>query len=754
MPDAVPGAPIAALEVRVLDGPNLYFPRPSIKVTLDLPGPMAAEESVLTALGRAVTLPRMRVGAPGSLQRHRFLARLCASVTRQVGRASGVRLGVRGRTLNEPGAVVIAFPWRNRDRALALGEALAPLLVDLVSDPGAGPDRIEELGARLREIPKGPRPTVLRPRVPVASITGTNGKTTTTRLLAHIGMTAGLRTGWSSTDGVLVQGEWVERGDYSGPAGARAVLTAPGVELGILETARGGMLLRGMGVAANDVSVVTNVSADHLGTQGVDTLDQLAEVKAIVTTVTKPEGWVVLNGDDPRVRAMAATATGRPWIFSLDPDSPALREALVRGGRGITVLGGDVVVLRRQTDPERLVRVRDIPLTLAGLSEINVANALAATAAALGLGLPREAVIEGLRTFEPDVAHNPGRMNVFTLPVTETEARPAGDVTVVIDLAHNEAGLEALLDVATGLAAPGARVHLGLGGVGDRSDEILTGLGAVAGRRADRVLITHKQHYLRGRTVENLEARFTEGLASVGVVPAGSAPTELAGLEELVDGARPGDVVTLMCHAERAEVWAWLESQHAVADTPKALRRKVTLARGEYEHDERIAALRELLDPAARLAETEELLALDPADPRLLFEAALASAVADDAPAARDRYERSLGAGLADPYRRDALTGLALSPDPAGPGAGAEVTTPDPLADLETEHPESATAAVLRALRTRGSEGADAALAGLLAHVVEHVGPDDAPYRDELAALLWTAGAGQGAADPGGRSGD
>ena len=132
-------------------------------------------------------------------------------------------------------------------------------------------------------------------------------------------MTAGLLTAWSSTDGVVVMGEHGRPGDYSGPAGARAVLETPGLELGLLETARGGMLLKGMGVTTNDVSVVTNVSADHLGLQGIDTLDQLAEVKAIVTTVTKREGWVVLNGEDPRVWAMRFGIKAKPWAFTARP---------------------------------------------------------------------------------------------------------------------------------------------------------------------------------------------------------------------------------------------------------------------------------------------------------------------------------------------------------------------------------------------------------------------------------------------------
>ena len=167
------------------------------------------------------------------------------------------------------------------------------------------------------------RPIARRPHVPVVAVTGTNGKTTTSRMVARMGRCAGLVVGWSSTDGVYVDGELVEPGDYSGPSGAGRVLDDPRVQLAVTETARGGILLRGLGVAHNDVSVVTNVSADHLGQQGVDTVDQLAEVKAVITRVTRPRGWVVLNGDDPRTFAMRLGRRARGSACS--PATPTRR---------------------------------------------------------------------------------------------------------------------------------------------------------------------------------------------------------------------------------------------------------------------------------------------------------------------------------------------------------------------------------------------------------------------------------------------
>jgi cyanophycin synthetase len=342
------------------------------------------------------------------------------------------------------------------------------------------------------------------------------------------------------------------------------------VQLAVTETARGGILLKGIGVTSNNVSVFTNVSADHLGLQGIDTLDQLAEVKSVVCRITRRDGWVVLNGDDPRVLATRTSIKARPWVFSRDPDSPAIREVISDGGRATTVIDGWLCVLLPDADPDPLVEVVDVPMTLAGLSRFNVENALGAASAALAVGLPRAAVVEGLRSFRPDPAHNPGRMNFFS----------RGELSVVVDLAHNEAGLEALLEIMNGVRRPGARLLLGLGAVGDRQDEVVSAMGELGARDADVVVIAHKAGYLRGRTTEELDDVFRQGAARVGVDEVPSYPTEVAGLEALVARAAPGDVVGLMCHEDRQGVYGWLAAQGFTADTPEALRDKVRAAAG------------------------------------------------------------------------------------------------------------------------------------------------------------------------------
>ena len=562
--------PSSLLELRVLEGPNLYFPRAAIKLTLDVSGLVDASEDTARRFSTRIGLKNARPGAPGSGFRSRFALRAVGRLVRAVAQESGTsRLGVRVRATSDPHQVVVAFPWKHRTRAQEMGRAVADVL-DAV--PGADIEAAVSTAAeRVAAAEAGPAPTTIVPHVPVVAVTGTNGKTTTSRMVAHIGRTHGLHVGWSNTDGIYVDGVMVEDGDYSGPSGAGRVLAHPGVELAVTETARGGILLKGIGLVRNDVSVVTNVTADHLGLQGIDTVDQLAEVKAVVPRITRRSGWAVLNADDPRVYAMRTVIKAKPWVFSRDVDSPGVRDTLNDGGRATVVIDGWVSVLRPNADPDPMVELLDVPMTLAGLSRFNVENTLAAASAALAIGVPRDVVIEGLRTFRPDAEHNPGRMNFFSLP---------GDVSVVMDLAHNEAGLEAMVEIMNGVRAPGQRILLGLGVVGDRTDELIEKLGEIAARDSDVVAIGHKEKYLRGRTTDELEALMRAGAERVGVTGVPAYPTEVAVLSALVGQALPGDVVGLMCHAERQECYDWIAEHGDVPDSSETLAQKVRRAAG------------------------------------------------------------------------------------------------------------------------------------------------------------------------------
>ena len=549
------------VELRVLGGPNVYFTRPAVKLVLDVGGLLDADAVMLSALGRHVSATLARPGAPGSDSRWKYVARLAAGLTRAIAAGSGAaRVQVVALPGPEPGQVVVAYPWRHRGRAEALGRAVAAGMAQL---PGEDLGRVVTDAARVvREADAGPPPATPSPQIPVVAVTGTNGKTTTTRLIAHIGRCAGQVVGWSSTDGVVIDGVTVAEGDWSGPGGAGQVLADPRVELAVLETARGGILLRGLGTTHNDVAVVTNVSADHLGLYGVHTLDQLADVKATVVRVTRPTGWVVLNADDPRVRRMRLLTRARPWLFSLDPDSPYLAEVTDAGGRGITVLDGHIAVLDKGLEPDPLVPVADVPLTLAGLSRVHLANALAGAAGALAVGLDREHVLAGLRSFVPDPALNPGRMNLYDV----------GGVVVIVDAAHNEDSLSALLDVAAGLLPPGQALRTVLGGAGDRPSTALHAMGALAAHRSAQVAVVETERYRRGRLPGEMTAVFRGGAVEAGAADVPAFDSELAAVADLVPRAAPGDVVAVMCFAERPAVTGWLTDQGARVLTPDDVR--------------------------------------------------------------------------------------------------------------------------------------------------------------------------------------
>jgi cyanophycin synthetase len=563
-------------ELRVLDGPNLYFTRPAVKLTLAVPHLVTMSEAraarVADRAGATTASGAPRPGPPGSQRRQRFVARLAAHLTRRLAEATDTHLAVRARPGPKPDLVVVAYPWRRRSAAEAFGREVSRLVNETLPSRRSIDRAVVEAAARLAIAEPGPAPAVPEPDIPVVAITGTNGKTTTVRLLAHLVRTAGGFVAYSSTDGVYFQGRLVEEGDYSGFGGAGKALAQPGVEVAVLETARGGILLRGIGTAHNDVAVVTNVSADHLGLHGIDTLDQLAEVKSTILRVTKPEGWDVLNADDPRVLAMRRVARGRTWLFSLDSDHPALRSVLNEGGRAITVIDGAIAVLERRHDPHPLIALEDVPVTLAGISRNNVQNAMAAAAAALGIGLPEAAVVKGLRGFVPDPETNPGRANVF-----ELERR-----VVVVDYAHNEAGMQGLVEVARGLRAPGREVWLAYAAAGDRSDEIIHGMGYIAARGADHVAVSQLIGYLRGRGAGDLVERLRAGAVDGGKAPEDvrDFPDEMHSLRWMLTESEPGDVVAVTALGQRPEIFALLKDRGGTRVGPSRIRQLVRRARG------------------------------------------------------------------------------------------------------------------------------------------------------------------------------
>ena len=562
---------MTVVELRVLDGPNLYFTKPAIKLTLRVvPWLALAEERAQLLTRRTGFRPVAAPGAPNGDQRRRYVARFAVHVARLLADATATHLAIRGRPGPGSEEIVIAFVWRRQRAAEAFARELAPLLELCLDGRRSLEGAIAAAADRLDRTEPGPAPTVLRPSIPIIAVTGTNGKTTTVRLIAQLARTAGHHVAYTTTDGVYRDDELVEEGDYSGFSGAARALGQPGIDLAVLETARGGILLRGMGTDHNDVAVVTNVTEDHLDQYGIRTLDQLAEVKATITRITQPAGWDVLNADDPRVLAMRRLATGRPWLFSLDADHPAIRTTLAEGGRAISVLDGALVVMTSRRHAHRLLPIEEVPVTLGGISSHNLSNAMAAAAAALGAGLPEEAVIEGLRSFVLDPERNPGRANLF-----EVDGR-----VVVIDYAHNVDGMRGLIEICQGLRRRDGRLFLAFGSAGDRTNAILHRLAYTAARGPDQVAIAELHRYLRGRDPQDLVNRLQAGLADGGKAQAPVFRTELEALAWMLTTSSPNDVIAITALAQRPEVFQYLRDRGGTSVGPSRIRELVRRARG------------------------------------------------------------------------------------------------------------------------------------------------------------------------------
>ncbi len=501
------------VELRVLDGPNRFFTRPSVK--LEFAGLRPGDAARVTeAAGRAVRRLSVELGLPEP------------------------RLATRESFDGLRSA--IAYPWRRRTISQAIGASATRIALGRSTYK-------RELGG-LRAMALGPLANLPKPRIPIVAVTGTNGKSTTTRLIAHACATAGRKVGMTNSDGIYVRGELVEAGDWTGFGGAARILGEHGLDVAILETARGGILLRGIGYAANDVSVVTNVSADHLGLQGIDTVDELADVKSTVVRITKRDGWAVLNADDPRAWAMRRATRARVYAFSMEGRTDEVRRALRHRGRAATLEDGWIVLHGATKRPRRLLEAAELPVTVGGLSRHNIANALAAAAACDALGLTTRQIKAGLRSFGVDRSANPGRLNLYE----------RDGVFAIVDFAHNEAGLAGLMDVARAVAGR-HRVRLAYGTAGDRTDEILHRLGVLAAA-ADDLVICEKRHYLRGRDLEEMNEILRSGAREGGFTGQIEAhPTELASLQALIGRATDGDVCAVMAHVERAELFGWLE---------------------------------------------------------------------------------------------------------------------------------------------------------------------------------------------------
>lgn len=339
-------------------------------------------------------------------------------------------------------------------------------------------------------------------RIPIIAVTGTNGKTTTTRLLAHIVKNNGYIVGFTTSDGIYIQNHMMEKGDTTGPLSAEYILKDPTVEFAILETARGGILRAGLGFSRCDIAVVTNIQEDHLGLNDIHTLDDLVRVKSTVPRSVKKDGWAVLNADDEYSVKMASSLKCKVAWFSMDEENPIIRES-ARSGHIVAVYENGFITIKKGEWKIRVEKAAMVPLTLGGKAQFMIANALAATLAAYLYGFKPEDISLALQTFIPSAAQTPGRMNIFEFKKFK----------VMIDFAHNPAGYSA---VESYLQHVESSKKIGIiAGVGDRRDEDIRECAHIAARMFDHIIIRSEKH-LRGRTEEEINGLIMEGIAQAG----------------------------------------------------------------------------------------------------------------------------------------------------------------------------------------------------------------------------------------------
>ena len=370
--------------------------------------------------------------------------------------------------------------------------------------------------------------------VPIGIVTGTNGKTTTVRFAMHILRAAGRNVGLSSTDWIAVNETVLDRGDWSGPGGARTVLREKDVDVAILETARGGLLRRGLGVERADAALITNISEDHLGDFGSQDLNELLAIKWIVSRAVESDGRLILNADDALLRARAGDYPGELIWFSLDADDATIRQHTAAGGVAFVLDGG--TLLRIENDVrEPICRSGEIPIALGGAARHNVANALSAAALTWCLGISIADIGTGLKTMVQD--ENPGRCNLYDL----------NGIKILVDFAHNPAAMAALFDMAR--AIPAKRRTLCFGQAGDRTDSLIRELARDAWAIGlDRVMVSELAAYHRGREHGDVFRLIKSELLESGADEAQihHHETEMESFMAAVDWAQPGDLVIML----------------------------------------------------------------------------------------------------------------------------------------------------------------------------------------------------------------
>lgn len=370
-------------------------------------------------------------------------------------------------------------------------------------------------------------------RIPIIAVTGTNGKTTTTRLIAHIVKNNGFKVGFTTSDGIYIQNHMMEKGDTTGPISAEYILKDPTVEFAVLETARGGILRSGLGFGRCDIALITNIQEDHLGLSDIHTLEDLARVKSVVVRSVKKDGWAILNAEDEQCMKIANELSCNIAYFSLDEDNPVAKK-LSKEGKIVAVYENGYITIKKGEWKIRIEKATHVPLTLGGKARFMIANVLAASLAGYLHGFKTEDISLSLQTFIPSAAQTPGRMNIFEFKKFK----------VLIDFAHNPSGYRGIEDFLTSVEAT-KKIGI-IAGVGDRRDEDIRECATIAARMFDHIIIRQEKH-LRGRTEEEIIGLIMEGIEASGRnVTTEIIKREVEAIKHAISNAEDGSFITAL----------------------------------------------------------------------------------------------------------------------------------------------------------------------------------------------------------------
>ena len=370
-------------------------------------------------------------------------------------------------------------------------------------------------------------------RIPIIAVTGTNGKTTTTRLLAHIVKNNGYKVGFTTSDGIYIQNHMMEKGDTTGPISAEYILKDPTVEFAVLETARGGILRSGLGFSRCDIAIITNIQEDHLGISDIHNLDDLARVKSTVVKSVKKDGWAILNAEDEHCLKIANDLGCNVAYFSMDENNPKVKK-FSKEGKIVAVYENGYITIKKGEWKIRVEKATHVPLTMGGKAKFMIANVLAATLASYLQGFKTDDISLSLQTFIPSAAQTPGRMNIFEFKKFK----------VLIDFAHNASGYRGVEEY---LSSVEATKKIGIiAGVGDRRDEDIKECATIAARMFDHIII-RQEKYLRGRTEDEIIGLIMEGITASGRdVTHEIISKEVEAIKHAITNAEEGTFITAL----------------------------------------------------------------------------------------------------------------------------------------------------------------------------------------------------------------